>query len=233
MSYNAVPCRNIAGSRWLDQSITEETLMAMRSRDLTFSGETYLIAHDDRTGKPRLHKRGIAVTLAAALLAELLYANRLHIQGRDVAPIDGPPPQDQLARDMWMHFWTERHPLRTWLEFFATTARDDVIARLKKEGVLVPGRRSGSWRPSDPNVGAQSWARLSVTLRRHERLNPFDACLLGLIHAAELQEIVLDGGRRSDRQYLESIVDNLWPPLADLLDETRSLIGAQAITHRM
>ena len=44
----------------------------------------YLIAHEDRTGRSRLHPRATGIGLAAALLGELILDNKLRIFAGDL-----------------------------------------------------------------------------------------------------------------------------------------------------
>jgi len=224
----------------LDLPRPHELETAMPRHDMTLAGELYLMCHGDRSGRPRLHQRAIEIGLAAALLAELLYLNRLHIDGERVAPIDGAPPPDPLARRVWDDLRKETHPAKKWIAYLAETAVEDVIGRLHMQGIIAPsvirrGLRSRQvtvWQPTDPVIAAGSWARLSVLLRQHARLMPFDAALTGLLHAVELDDALLDGDRPA-LEHARFIVTHLWPPLADLLTETRSLLDSEILAHRM
>jgi hypothetical protein len=206
---------------------------------MTIAGEFYLLAHDDRTGRPRLHQRAVALGLAAALLAELLYLDRVRIIGTEVVVLPGPPPTDPLIHSMYDMLLAEQHPLRTWLVFFATTSTQDVVGRLERARILAPRvsrrwfRPVVTWLPTNPTVAAMSYARLSTMLRRRDRLIPIDVVLAGLTVATELDTILLQDAHRETHDYLQAIVADIWPPLRDLLAGTSAVIGGEVLSHRM
>ncbi|GIF74210.1 MULTISPECIES: GOLPH3/VPS74 family protein [Asanoa] len=217
-----------------------ERTVDLPPEQISLAGDFFLVAHDGHSGRPRLRSRTLEVTLAAALLAELLYHNLVYIDGKQLIPMGRTPPTDSLALQVWQLISVERpnrHSVRTWLTYLSETAVDDVTKRLHDAGVIAPmvGRTlrgtTTIWRPTDPSVAASSWARLSALLRAREGLEPLDVALAGLINAAELDAVVLEGAPRYVREHMLSIVDGSWLPLRHLLSETRALIGKEVMTN--
>src|SRR5215207_9357504 len=152
------------------------------------AGEFYLLAHDDRTGRPRLHRRAVDLGLAAGLLAELLYVQRIMVSAGELRVIDRSPPDDALGRTVLAQLIAEPQHVRVriWLDFLAVAAGDMVAERLLEAGQVrkEPTRRLLrtviAYVPVDMNAAALSWARLAQLLRRNEPLDYLDTCLAGL-----------------------------------------------------
>lgn len=119
--------------------------------------DLYLLAQDDRTGKPLLPPRLLGTGLAGALLAEVMLTNCIGLRpdtaviGRDVsaAVVYGHVLLKQIAEE------PSPLPVRAWLLYLARTAVRDLALRLEQAGYLtrvrsrIPGR-SGRMVPMDP-----------------------------------------------------------------------------------
>ena len=57
----------------------------------------YLIAHEDRTGRSRLHPRATGLGLAAGLVGELLLLDRVRVNGGEVTVMSPDPPGDAVS----------------------------------------------------------------------------------------------------------------------------------------
>jgi hypothetical protein len=200
----------------------------------------YLLAHDDRTGRPRLHRRAVDLGLAAGLLAELLYLRRITVGDAQVHVVDATPPADPLAHTVLAQLLAEPQHVRvrTWLDYLSISAGEQVAGRLVMAGYLRPetGRKlfksTTVYVPVDMNAFAMAWARLSELLRRQEPMGYVDTCLAGLTVATGLDTFVLDGMSRDARAYLRHVVDHLWPPLHELLVQTGAAVGGSVLSHR-
>jgi hypothetical protein len=200
----------------------------------------YMLAHDDRTGRPRLHRRAVELGLAAGLLAELLYDNRITIGAGEVRVVDRAPPADVLAHAVLAQLMAEPQHVRvrTWLDFLSMGASEAVAERLlltgyvRKETSRKLFRSATVYVPMDMNTFALSLARLSELLRRQEPMGYVDTCLAGLSVATGLDTFVLDGASREVRRYLRYVVDHVWPPLHELLVHTGAAVGGSVLSHR-
>lgn len=200
----------------------------------------YLLAHDDRDGRPRLHRRAVDLGLAAGLLAELLYLNRIGIARGDVWVADRTPPADAVAHLVLAQLMSEPQHLRirTWLDYLAMTAGEQVAERLVLDGLLRKETSRRMFRstvvyvPVDMNTFAAVMARLSVQLRRFEPLDAIDTCLACLSVATGLDAFVLDGASRDARRYLQWVVDQVPPSLHDLFTHTSAAVGGSVLSHR-
>jgi hypothetical protein len=201
----------------------------------------YMLSHDDRDGRPRLHQRAVGLGLAAGLLAELLYLNRIGIGRGQVWVVDRTPPDDAVAHLALAHLISEpQHVLvRTWLDFLAMNAGEQVAGRLVLDGCLRKDtirrmfRSSVVYLPVDMNAFAAVMARLSTQLRRIGPLSPVDVCLAGLSVATGLDAFVLDGASRDAWRYLRYVVEHVPPALHDLFAQTTAAVGGSVLSHRI
>lgn len=90
--------------------------------DPRLCSELFLIAWDTtRSGRPRIHRTGAGLMLAGGLLAELIMANCLRVDGEHLAVVGHEPTQDPLLKDALRLIMEEagRHTqLLTWLSYF-------------------------------------------------------------------------------------------------------------------
>jgi transcriptional regulator with XRE-family HTH domain len=240
-----VPVGYLAGDPGTEIHIERLAQRREATRDLSVADEFYLITHDSRTGRPRLHQHALQVGLAAGLLAELLLAQALHIDVDQRRLELGPPdrvPDERLAQDVFGLLKQEQHGLRTWLDFFAHTSVDDVALRLERAGLVRPkvSRRMfkdhTSWIPTDPAAAAQSRARLGYRLRQAQGptdLAPVDYALVGLVAATDFDTDLLAGASARTRHTFELVSHSIWPEPRCLFDEARALIGTTILGSRV
>src|ERR687894_37114 len=105
-------------------------------RGVVLADQYFLIAHEDRTGRSRLHPRATGLGLAAALLGELILESRIGIADGDLLILDRPPPSDALAHDILdLLIAQPRHrDVRTWLAFLSQDAAIRVGERMTRLG---------------------------------------------------------------------------------------------------
>jgi hypothetical protein len=125
--------------------------------------DLYLLAHDDRTGKPLLPPRPLGTGLAGALLAEVMLAGCIGLRSDTAVVIgcDGSPAV-MYGHVLLKQIAEEPGPLRVraWLRYLARTAVRDIAHRLERAGYLtrcrsrLPGRspiRANGCRPCTPS----------------------------------------------------------------------------------
>ncbi|SCF48777.1 Golgi phosphoprotein 3 (GPP34) [Micromonospora matsumotoense] len=202
----------------------------------------FRLAHNDVTGKPRLHPLAVDLGCAAALLAELIGTRRVHVEDSAISVADRRPPEDSLMHVILDQLIAEegrRHDIRTWLNFLSKQAQTQLAQRLLRNGHvrISPVRRLGRqtgvlYVPVDMNVAAKPWALLSQRLRRHEPLNYDDLALAGLVLATGLESFLLDGATSATSEFLRHQVGRLWPLMRSLLHHTHAAIGDAVLAHR-
>lgn len=89
------------------------------------------------------------------------------------------------------------------------------------------------WRPTDPVIAASAWRQLSILLRTQQALTPNEVALAGLVNAAHLGAVVLEGTDRRVRAHLQRVVGDAGLPLRSLLTEAQTLIGTEVLAKRM
>src|SRR5437763_8304744 len=95
--------------------------------------DLYLLAHDDRSGRPLLPPRPLGTGLAGALLAELMLACCIGLRSDTAVVIGRNVPRPAVAGHVLLRQIAEEPsvlPVRTWLLFLARTAARDVALRL-------------------------------------------------------------------------------------------------------
>src|SRR3954471_23372371 len=94
----------------------------------------FLIAHEDRTGRSRLHPRATGLGLAAALLGELMLEHRLRIFDGDLYIENQQPPRDSLSHDILelLVAQPQHRDVRTWLAFLSQDAAVKVGERMTR-----------------------------------------------------------------------------------------------------
>jgi hypothetical protein len=202
--------------------------------------ELYLVAHDDVTGRPRLHPRAAALGVAAALLAELMLGGQLTAapDGTLTATQDAPAPGDALAGRVLAQMAAEREPLglRDWLAFLARTAVADVAGRLARAGYLQPaparwplGRER--WVPADQSRAFAAVVRARSALDPARPLTVPAAALAGLAGAAGLRPLLLQYAPAAARSPAE-ITAVLPPGVRDLIAHARAAADSALLAGR-
>jgi hypothetical protein len=199
----------------------------------------FLIAHEDRTGRSRLHPRATGLGLAGALIGELILEGRVGIADGDLIILDRHPPTDALAHDILdLLIAQSRHrDVRTWLAFLSQDAAARVGERLMRLGAVEPvvRRRMLStqtlYMPNSAeqrNAAAWAPARLANLLVRGVEMSVSDRLLVGLIAATGLTRHVLYDFEmhRHAFQTLPNAVESLPSDLRELVEITEASVGS-------
>jgi hypothetical protein len=176
--------------------------------------------------------------LAAALLAELALTDAIVIERDQVFVASRRPPSDALAHTVLDQLAGEAtaHTVRTWLAFLSQNSYDQVAARLLRSGHVraeVTRRlltRVTTYVPTDANVAAWPWARLSTRLRNGQPLDGFDTVLVGLVLAIDLHRHVLDGAPGHVIAGVRRLVATTSPSMRLLLHHTEAAVGDAVLT---
>jgi len=199
----------------------------------------FLIAHEDRTGRSRLHPRATGLGLAAALIGELILEGRVGVADGDLVILDRHPPADALAHDILdLLVAQSRHrDVRTWLAFLSQDSAARVGERLMRVGAVEPvvRRRMLStqtlYMPNSAeqrNAAAWAPARLANLLVRGIEMSVSDRILVGIIAATGLTRHVLYDFEmhRQAFQSLPNAVESLPSDLRELVEYTEASVGS-------
>jgi Golgi phosphoprotein 3 (GPP34) len=206
-------------------------------REVLLADELFWLAHQDMTGRPLLHRDAMGLGLAAALIGELVFSNRLALSEGRVHVLEAPDPADPLARSTMDRIAAEREPLdvRSWLAFLGRDARSAVGRRLVGRGAATC-ERSAWRRPEryiayDTLAGARVANPLYLALTRGAPLDLWQTTLAGLADAVGLSRTVLfDGGAVAVRA-LRQWVDALPAALHELVVQTDAAVGDAVLAH--
>jgi hypothetical protein len=200
--------------------------------------DLYLLAHDDRTGRPSLGPRPLGIGLAGALLAELMLGGSIGLWPDGSVAAHRSWPGDELGRRVRDQIAAERepHPLREWLLFLGRGAAEDVAQRLEGAGYLrharswVPGR-PGRWVPVDANWAFASILRVRSALDPARPSGPREAALAGLAVACGLGFRIAQSRGPGDRT-VEEATGQLVPELRHLIAQTQAAVDSAVLSHR-
>jgi hypothetical protein len=199
----------------------------------------YLIAHEDRSGRSRLHPRSTGLGLAGGLIGELILLNRVRVYDGELRVVSPEPPGDALAHNVLdlLMAQPQHRDVRTWLAFLAQDAADRVGERLLRAGVLEPVSRrrllgtQTLYMPvnSDQrNAAAWETVRLANLLVHGRSMDLADRTLTGLVVATGLTRHVLwdIAAHRAGLTNLNPIVESLPADLRELVEHTEASVGS-------
>lgn len=217
-------------------------MTAWRDVPISIADDLFLVALDERTGKPRLHPRALSIGLAGALLAELNLLDHIVFMGGQIkVPSGANVPVAVHHRQMVDQLAAEpEHPIPTWLAFFAQTAPDVVGARLVARGFLRSETARGVLRTKQTYVStdesALTWRtlRLANIIAKRDVRSWEDGFLVGLLDATGLVDHVMWHGSQEDLGNVPDIVESVAadPFFHALLSHVSALIAAGVITQR-
>jgi len=200
----------------------------------------FLIAHEDRTGRSRLHPRATGLGLAAGLLGELILLGRVSVHDGELRVLSRATPGDVLAHNVLDLLVAQPHhrDLHTWLAYLAQDAAVKVGERLLRAGaveVVTRRRLMGSnqtlflpMNASQRNAAAWAASRLANVLVEQARMDIADRALSGLVYATGLTKHVLWDFpvHRPGVTHLYSILDSLPSDLRELVEHTQTSVGS-------
>lgn len=199
----------------------------------------FLIAHEDRTGRSRLHPRATGLGLAASLVGELMLMGRVRMFAGELSVVSRDPPRDALAHNILdlLIAQPQHRELKTWLAYLAHDAAPKVGQRLLRAGVVEPVTRrkllstETRYMPRNSkqrNVAAWASVRLANMLVQGRAMDLADRALAGLVVATGLTRHVLwdIDSHRPGLLHLSDIVESLPTHLRELVEHTEAAVGS-------
>jgi Golgi phosphoprotein 3 GPP34 len=209
---------------------------------IAIADDFYLMALDERSGRPRLHSRAMGLGLAAGLLCELIRDDHLTVKAdRLEALAAASAPVDPIHVRMLDHVHAEPvHDLSTWLSFFAQSAVDAVADRLVGHGILTVEMARGLLRSKPVYVPVDmvqvSWRSLRIeqVIARGDAPEWPDRALVGLLCATGLIEPLLVNNVVDLNAQVAGILAALVsdPALHALIFQVEALIAAGVLGSR-
>jgi hypothetical protein len=210
---------------------------------LPLADELFCVAHDDRTGRCRIHHRVAGLGLAAGLLGELILRGRVDLAADGgLRVLNTASVRDVLAQSTLSLLLAQpqHREVRTWLVFLGERAVESGAERLAVTGIWQRaerhrlGRTRVSYRPTDANTVFWRTSRLARALTSTEPLGPQDAVLAGLVAATGLTDVLL---WQLDTRYgcltrIAAEVKRLPRSLCHLVASTEAAVGDAVLTPR-
>ncbi len=212
------------------------------SEPIAIADDFYLMALDERSGRPRLHNRAMGLGLAAALLCELVMAEHLTVKSdRLIALVNPVHVADPIHARMLDHVNAEPdHEVPVWLSFFAQSAPDAVAERLVARGMLTVEMARGLIRSKPVYVPVDmvqvSWRglRIEQVIARGDAPEPSERALVGLACATGLIEPLLANNVVDLQGNVATILSALLTDAAlhTLIFQVEALIAASVLGSR-
>jgi Golgi phosphoprotein 3 (GPP34) len=201
--------------------------------------DLYLLAHDDRTGKPLLQPRALGTGLAAGLLAELLLTSQISLRRDNALVICCDVPYEVVSQHpVLKQITSEPGPqsLPAWLRFLSRTAKREVALRLEAAGYLqhIRGRIpwiQGQWIPVNQDWAFAPVLRVRAALDAARPLTTHGAALTGLAIACGLGFRVSQYRTQARRTVIDAIAV-LDANLQDLIAQTQTAVDSAVLSHR-
>ncbi len=201
--------------------------------------DLYLLAHDDRTGRPLLPPRPLGTGLAGALLAELMLARLIGLRSDTAVVISRDAPSGAVGGHVLLRQIVGEPgplPVRAWLGFLARTAARDVAARLEQAGYLTPVRSRVPGRPARMVPVNPDWAfapmlRARSALDPAREVTPYAGVLAGLAAGSGLGFRLVQYQTGAGRSTAEAVA-YLSPDLRQLITQTQITVSSAVLSHR-
>jgi Golgi phosphoprotein 3 (GPP34) len=215
--------------------------------------QLFLTAHDHDTGhlRPRLHRAGLELGLAGALLAELVMDRRIDVRDGRVVVVNRTPVDDILSHTILGDIVTELqlarqpHPVRVWLLYLSYSAIGQIRNRLTFNGILEEvashrwwGGTANRYRATDTNQALGPEGAV-YSMLVHEgaanTVNPVDATAFAVLADASglLPKLTWWREQRAGlRHRLIELRDQLPPALRELADQTEAAVGDAVASRR-
>lgn len=217
--------------------------MNIRSpQQIAVADDLYLMALDERTGKPRLHAHAMGLGLSAALLVELVLDDFLTVKADRLEVLPSRARVvDAVHAKMLDHVLAEpQHAVSVWLTFFAQTAVDAVAERLVAAGSLSAETSRGLLRSKSVYVPVDlvdvAWRSLRIMrVIAHRDVQSWqDLALVGLLAATGLIEPILANATADQQENVRAIAAGLTEDasLHTLILQVEALIAANVLGQR-
>jgi hypothetical protein len=210
-----------------------------KGRGGVLADQYFLIAHEDRTGRSRLHPRATGLGLAASLIGELMLSGHVRIIDGEIHVASRQPPGDALSHDILdlLIAQPQHRDVRVWLAFLSQDSAVRVGERMMRFGAVEPVTRRRMlstqtlYMPNNAeqrNAAAWAPARLANLLMRNLDMSIGDRLLTGLVAATGLTRHVLYDFELHRRALLtvSEVVGSLPPDLRQLIEYTEASVGS-------
>lgn len=207
---------------------------------LPLADELLLLGYDHRSGRPIMRGAILDLVLAAALIAELVMADRVHVIDKRLFVADHRAMSDESLDPVVAYVRHGHSPtIRECIRLLRAEARGLVLQRLSGSGLvtLVRSRRPGSHgalrvQPTDELAAFGPWLRLSyfISLGEPARADVPTATLAALAHVLRVDQrppqLEIAASRRQVREWMAGAAAVLPPALKQVVKAADAAVEA-------
>jgi hypothetical protein len=207
----------------------------VRLGELSLSENLFFLGHDPFTGKPRTRPDILDIGLAGAVLADLVFDERIALNRGSVIPVNRHSNGDLPADHALSHIIAESgtHGVRDWVEHLRDRTTSHVVDGLTARQLVSPKesrgllRRSMAYPPVDLRTASAPRARIRSAMLGRTVCDAPTATLALLAWAMGLDDIAEpDLSRRQTAEWTDNVRTTIGPPIAGLVAGTEAAIAA-------
>jgi hypothetical protein len=208
-------------------------------RRLTLVDSFFFLGHDEFTGRAVLGRTSLGIGLAGAVLCDLLFTDRITVEGGEVRPITRRPPRIPTMDRIFSEILSENaaHSVRDWVDHLRgplpSITADNLVAlglvRRTPDRVLL--RRTHRYPPSDLRVSTSARTRARSAVFGVDRPDPHAACLALLAWTAGVNDLCKpELGRAQVRAWMADTHEGLPQRIADVITGVDAVAAAVVYT---
>jgi hypothetical protein len=207
----------------------------VRLNGLSLCESLFFLGHDPFTGKVRIRGDILDIGLSAAILADLLFDERITLDHGTVVLISryatGEPISDRMLARIIAE--TEQHGIRDWVEHLADGIFDTVVENLTVRELVTPKEKRGMFRhslhyqPADLRVASGPRATIRSAMLGTTRCDLPTATLALLAWTVGLDDICQpELSRKQTMDWVDRVKGVLVQPFNWLISGTDSAVAA-------
>lgn len=210
--------------------------------EIFLADRLFMIAHDEVTGKPAVNPDLLGSGLAGALLADLVFTDRIDVVNNTVVLYNAAPTGESVLDRLLEQIGRQDgdHLVRTWVEHLRDSSAQQVSTHLLQRRTVYEersrsllGRTSVRYLALDPLSSAAPRAILGSAIERGDALHDHDGVTAALIGAMQAEQVLMLMWTRAQYEAaIQRVVDHLPENLRGIVGGVRAAISASALTVR-
>ncbi|WP_051793465.1 GPP34 family phosphoprotein [Kibdelosporangium aridum] len=207
----------------------------MRLNGLSLCESLFFLGHDPFTGKARIRGGLLDIGLSAAILADLLFDERITLDHGSVVLISryatGEPIADRMLARLLAE--TEQHGIRDWVEHLADGIFDIVVENLTVRELVTPVEKRGMFKhslhyqPADLRIASSPRASIRSAMLGTSRCDLPVATLALIAWTVGLDDICEpELSRKQIMDWVDRVKSVIVQPFRGLISGTDAAVAA-------